>query len=68
MLISKPVNPKLEFTKYNFRNRLPFVIYADFEAISKPCNVNKVETESQTEVKTKKLKYQSPAAVRVLII
>jgi hypothetical protein len=29
--ITIPVNPKLEFTKYNFRNRLPFVIYADFE-------------------------------------
>jgi hypothetical protein len=58
---------------------LPFVIYADFESISKPCNVNKDEscnvsiaepvnqTESQTESKTKKLKHQSPAQVGVLI-
>jgi hypothetical protein len=33
--ITIPSNPTLKFTKFNFRNRLPFVMYADFESICK---------------------------------
>jgi hypothetical protein len=58
-----PENPKLEFTKYNFRNKLPFVIYADFETISKTI----YGPNNFPDNKFKKLKHQTPAAVGILI-
>jgi hypothetical protein len=59
-----PKNAKLEFTKYNFRNIIPFVIYADFESISQ--TIYGPDNAPVNVPKTKKLK-QSSSAVGILI-
>jgi hypothetical protein len=60
-----PKNAKLEFTKHNYRNRIPFVIYADFESISE--TIYGPDNSANNMPKTKKLKQQSPSAVGILI-
>jgi hypothetical protein len=51
----------LRFTKHNFRNRIPFVIYADFEAINKPINDDPEKT-------TRNLKHNIAASVGYYIL
>ena len=61
-------NAVLKFKNYNFKNRVPFVIYADFESINiLPEDTNEKCNEDSDEVKTKKLKKQIPSAVGVYI-
>ncbi|MCG8431126.1 MAG: hypothetical protein MJA29_08125, partial [Candidatus Omnitrophica bacterium] len=53
----------LKFKNHHFKNRVPFVVYADFESIN--CKIDKEETASETS--TKKLYHQKAAAVAVYI-
>jgi hypothetical protein len=68
-MISSPENTTLEYTKHNYRNRMPFVIYADFESINDSTLLtfqDEVNPE-RPAIKTRRIKHQSEAAVGALI-
>ncbi|WP_375664441.1 hypothetical protein, partial [Bartonella sp. CL50QHWL] len=72
-----PPNSKwsqIKFEKHSFKNRVPFVIYADFESISEPCSsaesnipVVSVEPPMVKEQNFKKLFKQNASAVGVYV-
>jgi hypothetical protein len=69
--ISIPENAiiMLEYTKHNYRNRIPFVIYADFELIN-DSTLFTFQDEVNPErpaIKTRRIKHQSVAAIGALI-
>jgi hypothetical protein len=76
--ITIPFNTILKFTKYNIRNRIPFVIYGDFEAINiktyEKYNKDKsimeyfnIANGDGNSQKTRKIEHQVASSVGVIL-